>query len=151
MYYYHWVDTSACGLFVHEWIIRPVVSASLIFPWYEQGQYIIYFENQGKQSLSYTLGGLKTELIYRVYREVMNEPLVYLVIKVLDIHHLALSQFMACHGIFNKSNMTGATTRLLPLLEKLCSSPDSVRFVLFILSNYMSLHIFIPFCDVRYH
>jgi hypothetical protein len=47
-----------------------------------------------KPSLSYTLGGLKTELIYRVYREVMNEPLVYLVIKGLDIHHLALSQFM---------------------------------------------------------
>ena len=51
----HWVDTSERGLFVPECIIRPVVSASLIFPWCEQGQYIIYFENQEEQSLLNTV------------------------------------------------------------------------------------------------
>ena len=72
--------------------------------------YYIFWKSR-KPSLSYTLGGLKTELIYRAWREDMKEPLFYIVIKVLDIHHLVLSQFMACHRIFNKSNMTGATTR----------------------------------------
>jgi hypothetical protein len=88
-----------------------VVSVSLIFPWCEQGQNIMYFVNQGKQSLLYTFGGLKTELIYRVYREEMNESFIYLVITVYDIHHLVLSQFMACHRIINKITTTGPTSR----------------------------------------
>jgi hypothetical protein len=41
----------------------------------------------------------------------MNEPLFYIVINVLDIHHLVLSLSMACHRIFSKSNTRGATSR----------------------------------------
>jgi len=29
-YYYHWVDTSACGLLVPEGIVRPVVGVSVL-------------------------------------------------------------------------------------------------------------------------
>jgi hypothetical protein len=41
----------------------------------------------------------------------MNEPLFYVVLQVLDIHHLVLSQYMGCHRIVNKSNMRGTTSR----------------------------------------
>jgi hypothetical protein len=77
----------------------------------------------------------------------MNEPLVYLVIKVLDIHHLALSQFMACHDIFNKSNMTGATTRagiITPFGETVfISAFCEVRVV-----HFVQLHVFTYFYSV---
>jgi len=41
----------------------------LTFPWCEQCQYIIYCENQGEQSLLYTVDGFKTKLIYHFWRD----------------------------------------------------------------------------------
>jgi hypothetical protein len=79
--------------------------------------------------------------------EVMNEPLVYLVIEVLDIHHLALSQFMACHRIFNKSNMTGATTRagiITPFGETVFISGFCEDRVV----HFVQLHVFAYFYSV---
>ena len=41
----------------------------------------------------------------------MNEAFLYLVITVLDIHHIVHSQFMACQRMINKITTTGPTSR----------------------------------------
>ena len=85
----------------------------------------------------YILLTLKTELIYRAWRDEMNEPLFYVVIKVLDIHDLVLSQSIDCHRIFNNSNMRGATSRA-GITTPFGETVFIFGFcVFFILSNYM--------------
>ena len=63
------------------------------------------------------------------------------------IHHLVLSQCMACHRIFNKSNMTGATGRagiITPFGETvLISGFCEARVV-----HVVQLHVFTSFYSV---
>jgi hypothetical protein len=77
----------------------------------------------------------------------MNEPLFYLVRKILDIHHLVLSQFMACHRIFNKSNMTGATTRP-GITTPFGESVFITEFCEVRVFHFVQLHVFASFYSV---
>ena len=82
---------------------------NLSFVWTRLIYYIFWKSREAIPFIHF--GGLTTELIYRVYREEMNEAFLYLVIPVLDIHHIVLSQFMACQRMINKITTTGPTSR----------------------------------------
>ena len=92
----------------------------------------------------YILLILKTELIYRAWREEMNEPLFYVVIEYLIY---TISSFPNPWVVIK---FLATVTREVPLvekellflLEKLCSSAESVTFVLLTLNYYSTWFLF---------
>ena len=148
MYYYHWVDTSACELFVHACIIRPVVNAFLIFP-FIRTRSIYYIFWKSREAISIIHSWWFKDGINLPCMHGSNERIIMLPgnKSTWYIHHLVLSQFMACHRIFNKSNMTGATSRagnITPFGETvLISEFCEVRVV-----HVVQLHVFTSFYSV---